>query len=555
MFLLKQLKKMRGYRDLGCYNQVSKWLTGYGKPWPPQHVLNGVITDWHEAFDRALGDGPEGYRFFQKKVALCGFNVVNDLVYYISSEEDLENLSQKWNAQSGKTCNNNKPQDLHQVLSCLIDAINNPGQEDKFRVGDFTLLEQILEGAQAAELPSNRFLGGAAGNTAYVLGHLAMGVDIHCPYHADDLKWEELNESVRYLQFPPQNHCQRIPPDRKRMPLPYKTTIGFQISPGWQHTKLDAKAKQPSRALFIGKPLALARAWDKIEIQDTPADIAVQGEEKFPCQYPQVFTACSVLPPKTLSIGPTAETTMEELESYTVAILGSIGYKQDSLFDNVRKDQLHHLQKANIPIHVELNPRFDFVFLRGLIDNSPCQDSNRWSLSLNQDDIEKINYNELQIKLAAGTAPLRDRFERARGLLDYHNADWIYVHGNEIDIAVWRKSACEKDIGIKLRDGMLFAKGAVVATMIQRSASSRWIPMINDQLSEEGLSAKGFQAVIEFASAFHGHEDALLSQGFCEPDDGHGVAVAPVFWPGVAQYLSATGAGDYSSAVVAAYVW
>jgi hypothetical protein len=51
-------------------------------------------------------------------------------------------------------------------------------------------------------------------------------------------------------------------------------------------------------------------------------------------------------------------------------------------------------------------------------------------------------------------------------------------------------------------------------------------------------------------------ESLLFGDGFVDCGDGVGVSVAPVYWPtDVAPFLSATGAGDFTSAVVAAYVW
>jgi len=120
----------------------------------------------------------------------------------------------------------------------------------------------------------------------------------------------------------------------------------------------------------------------------------------------------------------------------------------------------------------------------------------------------------------------------------------------------------------KLRDGMLLAKAAVVAAMIARNPVPQLRQLINMRLAQgSALAVKGFWALLSFARQFsewaanrYGspqqtvYQD-LLIQGFYEAPKDFGVAVAPVFWPDEVQFLNATGAGDYSSAVVAAYVW
>jgi len=276
------------------------------------------------------------------------------------------------------------------------------------------------------------------------------------------------------------------------------------------------------------------------------------------------------------------------LRDYTVAILGGIGYSYRrgsqgqflGILDNVRKDQLDALYQINTPIHAEISNKFNLTFLNYLIGKSPSQPSSQWSLSLNQDDIAKLTgtpnaqvYESFTVvdpylSPTSERMSLFDRFTRARHLLNILDTDWIYVHGNELDIAVWKPKACSSNIGEKLRDGMLLAKGAVIAAMIQRLVPPPLMTLIKAQLKGSSLAGKGFWSLAQFAVDFSRwahpicgmpekeiRDNLLFKDGFYECGDDVGVAVAPVFWPGVAQYLSATGAGDYSSAVVAAYVW
>lgn len=98
---------------------------------------------------------------------------------------------------------------------------------------------------------------------------------------------------------------------------------------------------------------------------------------------------------------------------------------------------------------------------------------------------------------------------------------------------------------------------------------SSWL---QDELKGTTLSLKGFWALTEFVNEFSqwisSHFAKFSSEevqnrlygtnqralGWIETPE-FGVAVTPVLWPNVTRFLNATGAGDYSSAVVAAYVW
>jgi len=262
-----------------------------------------------------------------------------------------------------------------------------------------------------------------------------------------------------------------------------------------------------------------------------------------------------------------------------VAIIKEAGRPQKTpLLQQAWEEQLQVLQQEGIPVHVELSEGSSLGYLK------KCLHQGRWSVSLNQDDLIKLTEKDRDLardrydgervdpflfKKRTAREPLFDRFIRAQHLLDCLGAGWIYVHGNELDLAGWRSSSGQ-DLGRKLRDAMLLAKVAVVAAMIDRHTPPTMLPLVRQQLQGVTLAPKGFWALFEFVSDFASWAStrynvhaaqvraSFLSRfgdiGWYQNDD-FGVAVAPVFWPDVAKFLNATGAGDYSSAVVAAYVW
>lgn len=279
-------------------------------------------------------------------------------------------------------------------------------------------------------------------------------------------------------------------------------------------------------------------------------------------------------------IDPSVLSQLAQKQGYDVAIIKEAGRrKKPDLMMEVRKKQLAALQSAGVPIHVELSSGSNLGLLKDSLSTNP------WSVSLNQDDLLKLTGRNRKLDAdqhASQSADpflftsrsaregLFERFLRAKHLLQILNARWIYAHGNELDIAVWQPDDDQR-LRERLRDAMLLAKAIVVAAMIMRNTPPGLIPLVMNYLQGSTLAPKGFWALFEFVTEFtpwvttrypslskvQVRESFLSISGNCgwfeAPD--FGVAVTPVFWPDVAKFLNATGAGDYSSAVVAAYVW
>jgi len=554
-----------------------------------------VVAEWHRKLFSVLDN------FCQTgtpRKVLCAFNVVDDLIFYFTSDRDFQRF---WEALGRPNPGRpqREPDNVNDALASLIEIIKDPSKHGKF-YPSAAVLEHFYVAAQNAKLYSDRFLGGAAGNMAYILSQMGVEVHIHCPYHSDQLKWDELDPSARYLGVVP-NQYQLIPASPGTPNLPHKRTVGFQTVPCWSFPPLNIQVTQPGRALFIGRYPTLdpqQRTWQNAEVQwqgqnhpwnrNSPWNNnmavwphpTVLGHQQVVGQNLNVIPADAVLTQR-----------LAAQERYNVALLKDVGDQLDlPQLEVARKAQLEQLRQARIPIFVEISPNHNLAFLRYLISGSPYGKASYWSAGLNPDELLDITDRSAKIWDYHGqgldpflfpesktSESLLQRFVRALHLLKQLELDWIYIHGNELDIAIWRKEACElikqlgPNIGAKLRDGMLLAKAAVVAAMITRNPNPQLRQLINNQLAQgSALAVKGFCALFSFARQFsewaadryHNLNiqantvyQNLLNEGFYEVGNEFGVAVAPVFWPDEANYLHSTGAGDYSSAVVATYVW
>lgn len=552
--------------------------------------ITAMIAEWHRKLFNVLDSF---CRAGIPRKVLCGFNMVDDLIFYVTSAKDFESLWKELGNVSPGT-RQRKPQNVNDALACLIDIINDPTKQGKV-YPDPATLSQINNAAVQAGLHSERFLGGAAGNMAYVLSQMGVEVHIHCPYRSDRLRWDELGPTAKYLQFDNAQY-RLISAYPGALNSPHKITVGFQTIPGWSFPPLNVSASQPGRSLFIGEHPVLNpqyRSWTNVQVLWQGQSYRWNGpwdNDRMVWPYPAVLVYYEV-GGQQLNIVP-ADALAQQLatrEKYDVALLKDVGHRLgQAQMEQAIKKQLDELRRARIPIHVEISPSHNLAFLRYLMSSSPYGNATYWSAGLNPDELLDItdgdtkvwDYNG-QIKLnpylfpKSGTSEgLLQRFVRALYLLGQLELDWIYVHGNELDMAIWRKKPCElidqlgSNAGEKLRDAMLLAKAAVVVAMIVRNPAPQLRQLINQRLAEgAALAVKGFWALLSFARELskwaadrYGQNEQviyydLLYKGFYEMGTKFGVAVAPVFWPDEAQYLHSTGAGDYSSAVVAAYVW
>jgi hypothetical protein len=160
---------------------------------------------------------------------------------------------------------------------------------------------------------------------------------------------------------------------------------------------------------------------------------------------------------------------------------------------------------------------------------------------------------------SSGKDSLIQSYFRATKVRYVFNLNWLYIHGNDIDITVTRSDYTEEK-HINLRNAMLFAKVAVFAALHLRS-DLKHVP----DTFEPSCSPKGILALYQFARDFanqFGHSyapgrDALqkkiIQDGYiCKHEKIPNVIVVPVYWPDPLEGCSMTGAGDITSGIVAA---
>lgn len=162
---------------------------------------------------------------------------------------------------------------------------------------------------------------------------------------------------------------------------------------------------------------------------------------------------------------------------------------------------------------------------------------------------------------------LLERYLRGQHLFDcLPELDWLYIHGNEIDIEIHRKTNEEA-----LRENVkaiLLAKILVCLQLLKRS-HIEW-----DEVTKEPftIAEKGFLSLFEFAHDLSRdetrHLDGIQREVKSErifrkiADDGYylrpdqtAVIAVPVVWPRITQMATLSGAGDITSGVRAAFAF
>ncbi|MEM4724011.1 MAG: hypothetical protein QXP01_03280, partial [Candidatus Hadarchaeum sp.] len=227
------------------------------------YLLSPGLWGWHYAWVQELFRFcDEGSRDISSMNVLTGFNVVNDVLFTIGSNNDLSELRNVWNISNAvKPHAVKRPRNLDEVFGCLLYATNYPQEENKYYVNDPVLLEKIFEGATEIRLPYQRTVGGAAGNTAFILNGLGIDVDLWAPFFSNGLNWGEL-QGVGYLNLLRSWQTQTLPPLDPDL-LPIKETIGFQFVPGQ-----GRQGSRPSRVLFIGADprSSVKKPWQKVQL-------------------------------------------------------------------------------------------------------------------------------------------------------------------------------------------------------------------------------------------------------------------------------------------------
>jgi hypothetical protein len=156
------------------------------------------------------------------------------------------------------------------------------------------------------------------------------------------------------------------------------------------------------------------------------------------------------------------------------------------------------------------------------------------------------------------------RYDRAAHLARQLDLDELYVHGNEMDLIVRRRTtrgALRQELA-----AILFAKGVVLLTLLKRSVPD-WKTHIYQNKVPPVLKAEGVVFLLELAKGLalrkfpkqqelerQTFRDIIESGYYYERDpEEYSVVVAPVMWPELDIPFGTAGAGDITSSVVAVY--
>ena len=231
-------------------------------------------------------------------------------------------------------------------------------------------------------------------------------------------------------------------------------------------------------------------------------------------------------------------------------------------------------------VHHEISATFDqpervtdyCEILEAVLENASVR-----SAGINEEELAAFtSWQSTDIFSAApaeGKDSLLQRLFRAIRVRDRFQLAWLYVHGNDIDIAVVDGASLARDAGERrayleqLRDAMLIAKITVFAALHVRSK----ITKVEDRFGPS-CSPKGLLALSQFAEAFatqyapagegrDKREQAIkeirkriLREGMVDGVAGAPTIVTvPVYWPDPADGCSLTCGGDICSGVTAAF--
>lgn len=232
--------------------------------------------------------------------------------------------------------------------------------------------------------------------------------------------------------------------------------------------------------------------------------------------------------------------------------------------------QLAILARRAVVIHWEIGGITD----PGLLDELAALVQGRVkSAGLNHTELATITggqgfvHTRYHLPLPTASAQTSDvllRYQQAVHLARQLDLDELYVHGNDVDLLVRRRTtrgALREEIA-----ATLFAKGIVLLTLLKRSLPD-WKSHIRHIKVPPVLKAEGFIQLFRLAKElamlhFPGNQcleaqtfkDIITSGYYFERDpEEYSVMIVPVMWPDLQIPFSTAGAGDICSSVVAVY--
>jgi hypothetical protein len=246
--------------------------------------------------------------------------------------------------------------------------------------------------------------------------------------------------------------------------------------------------------------------------------------------------------------------------AYHRVILSGIQWLEDQpLIDKLGQ------QCRGLPIHHEISGRFDtrkavedyLRVLRGVYPHASEK-----TAGMNDGELKSFTSwygtETFVAPLPARGDTLLQRLFRAMRVREVLDLDWLYVHGNEIDLTVVRPDHDEQ-FAKELQTAMLLAKVCVVSALHVRSDILTVPARFEPSFPPKALLAM-YQFARDMADAFGRtpgetqtlYERALLGGCVCGHPGLPGVVAIPVYWPDPEDGCSMTAAGDIASGVTAA---
>lgn len=509
------------------------------------------------------------------------------------------------------------------LLWCMA---NGTGKKPALEKPDlWRLMQEYVQEREAIDARQVGYsLGGAAGNMCYVLRHLGLEVTAHWQYHPEPvavaspyclkrLRTEggmkrELSARQKGIYFDAQNTLHEHP-------VRYSFAFEFPSNMPAQYINCTEVTRSRGRNRVIYRiPLHLSedeRGWDTLvlrmvspggETTDlTVDDVKVKevlGEKGWPF-FPlfgdwHIESGESTRGKLVFEIA--GDEVMRQIGAqFDYFILtglqglggglmpaglrlgsGEAGSTVETVVKHALIQQLQTLVNAGVVMHTEIPATSPELFdamaqvIRGRVQ----------SVGLNDDDLLAVTgderfrgsrffFGERLYGERRGDGPSQRspaifrRYQRARHLAAQLGVDELYVHGNDVDLIVRRRTtrgSLRREV-----EADVFTKGVVILALLQRSGGERWEEEARDL--PPILSENGFAALLEFAKVFaldrypQRAEEArrlfrqLLDTGyFFERDpEVYSVIIVPVLWPTPEPEIGTTGAGDITSSVVAIF--
>ena len=594
---------LEGTRWKDTNRWIESWASPYGErvkrlskivgeTWDQLGSINVLMSEWNGRL-RSLAD-PATWRGRLPGRVLCAFSSAVDATYVLDSEASLQRLLE----HAAKFSRAGR-QDLHGTEDLLNESFQAYGDKREEASWVATVPGAVAEIMYAYKHPEGSLKptlredarewirklcldfgkseagistsgGGASLNIADALGGIGVPTDVYWPYHPELLARQRLHctgaddSGLQRAEFDTRWKWRRKRFSNPAVDHPVRLSVILSFSPesppiGSQILPDAVEPKGSGRLIFQFPDYMSA------EYFSTP--------EGAPEKWPKRNCFCRVEKRgKEVRLFSARNTGMKEVkkQAYHRVILSGFQRDEASARDLGR-------QCGGLRVHHEISATFD----RPEVVKSYCEILNTVlsraaarSAGINEEELAAFTSWQSTDIFSAAQAEVKDsllqRLFRAIRVREYFKLDWLYVHGNDIDIAVVNRDILPRDKGRQfleqIRDAMLIAKVTVFAALHVRSGIET-----PEERFGPSCSPKGFLALFQFAAAFARQyapadkrtdvqkqnikdlQSQILMHGIVDSrPDAPIIVTVPVYWPDPAEGCAMTGAGDICSGVTAA---